>query len=107
MSGSDQAYRLEQNCADPSAETTTILFHLPQSRRVRLQLFKEDGALVDTLVDEQCAAGDHTITMDTARLPNGRYFYRITAGAFESVRQMVIARCSAPEVSDASAERVD
>jgi hypothetical protein len=97
MTRNDALYRLDQNDPDPWEDTTTILFHIPQKRRVRMQLFKDDGELVATLVDEHCAAGDHVITLDAAKLPNGSYFYRLTAGAFESVRRMVITRESSAE----------
>jgi hypothetical protein len=45
-----------------------------------------------TLVNGQKEAGNYSVRFDAAGLPSGAYFYRIEAGAFVSVKRMVLIK---------------
>jgi len=88
-------YALDQNYPNPFNPTTTIGYSLPAGGHVRLSLYDLLGQEVARLVDDDQAAGRHTVVLDAGRSPrlaSGMYFYRIQAGTFTDVRKLVILR---------------
>jgi hypothetical protein len=64
---------------NPFRRSVDIAFTLPQSGRVRVEVYTADGRLVSQLADQTMAAGRHTLTWRTgAETPSGVYFYRVT-----------------------------
>lgn len=85
-------YRLEQNRPNPFNPSTVIRFSLKESGPVRIRLYTVLGEEVETVVEEEMPAGDHSVRYDAARLASGVYLYRLTAGDFTAVRRMVLVR---------------
>lgn len=83
---------LEQNYPNPFNPVSTIAFALPESRRVTLVVYDVLGRRIDTLVDRKMEAGRYEVTWDASRLPSGVYLYRITAGDFVQVKQMILIK---------------
>ena len=83
---------LEQNYPNPFNPVSTIAFALPESRKVTLVIYDVLGRRVDTLVDRRMEAGRYEVTWDASRLPSGMYLYRITAGDFVQVKQMLLIK---------------
>lgn len=83
-------YALLQNFPNPFNPSTVIRFVLPALSRVRLSVFDLLGREVALVLDEERAAGEHSITFDAAGLASGVYFYRMVAGPFTGVRQMMV-----------------
>jgi hypothetical protein len=76
---------------------TTISYVLPKSVHVKLVIYDVLGHEVRKLVDERQAAGHHQIAWNSqndlgSRVPSGLYFYRMTAGAFEMTRKLMVVR---------------
>ncbi len=75
---------LGQAHPNPFNPSTTIGFALAQSGPTHLDIFTVDGRLVRTLVDDNLAAGDHSVTWtgidsNGRAMASGTYFYRLTA----------------------------
>jgi hypothetical protein len=86
------SYTLEQNYPNPFNPATTINFSLPQSGRVRLEIFDLQGRMVSLLLDASKEAGKHQITFDASRLVSGMYFYRLQAGDYTCVKKMMLVK---------------
>jgi hypothetical protein len=70
---------------NPFRSHVAIHFTLPQSGRVRVEIYAADGRRVDTLLDDELAAGSHSVTWSVGKsAPSGVYFYRVLAGGAES-----------------------
>ncbi len=88
---------LSQNYPNPFNPTTTVRFSLAENSRVVLAIYDVRGALVRTLVDGPRVAGEHRVEWNGDndsgyRVSSGVYFYRLTAGQFQSTRKMVLLK---------------
>lgn len=79
-----QKYSLLQNYPNPFNPRTTLRYDVPQTSRVKLQIFNMLGQVVATLLNEQKDAGYYETNWDAANYPSGVYFYRIEAIAAEN-----------------------
>ena len=86
------AFRLEQNYPNPFNPVTTIKFSLPEGGHVMLKLYDALGREVRTLLNENRNAGLHSINFVADNLSNGVYYYKITAGNYNSVKKMIILK---------------
>ena len=86
------AFALEANYPNPFNPATTIRYALPQRASVRLSVYDVQGRLVRVLVEAEQAMGWHEVRFEAAALPSGVYSYRLEAGAFRAVRQMLLLR---------------
>lgn len=88
-----RAFSLEQNYPNPFNPSTTIKFSTPAASTVSLVIYNTLGQEVARLVDRrQMAAGDYSMSWDAAGLPNGIYFYRLTAGQYVRTRKMFLMK---------------
>jgi hypothetical protein len=85
-------FTLAQNYPNPFNPTTQISYQLPVDSRVRLAVFDMLGRQVATLVDEQMAAGRHSVTFDAGNLSSGIYLYRLQAGNTVMTRKLTIMK---------------
>ena len=91
------AYTLDQNYPNPFNPSTTIRFQLPEASNVRLSVHDLLGREVTTLVSQPMSAGAHEVSWNgrdaAGRLvATGVYLYRIEAGDFMQVKQMMLAK---------------
>lgn len=91
------AIALEPNYPNPFNPMTTIGFHVEEASRVKLTVLDVAGRRVATLLDKPMPAGYHQVTWngtdDAGRLvASGTYFYRITTGASEKTRKMILLK---------------
>jgi hypothetical protein len=85
-------YTLEQNYPNPFNPTTKIEYAIPAGGQVRISVFNALGEEVVRLVDEEEAAGYHSVSFDASGLPSGMYTYRISAGHYSAVRKMMLLK---------------
>lgn len=85
-------FKLEQNYPNPFNPETKIVFNLPETGHVRLNVYNMLGQEVASLVDEQLSAGIHESVFDATNLPSGIYFYTIQTGEFSATRKMVLIK---------------
>jgi hypothetical protein len=77
---------------NPFNPSTTISFALPEADIVRIAVYDVSGRWIQTLVNEQRAAGRHTVTFDARDLPSGVYFARMESGSFALTRKLLLFR---------------
>lgn len=86
------AYSLSQNYPNPFNPTSNIQFTLPQNNHVRIDVYNINGQLVQTLVNTNMTAGEHTVTFNARNLASGVYIYRIVAGNFVQSKRMTLIK---------------
>ena len=77
---------------NPFNPSTTISFALPEADVVQIAVFDVAGRWIQTLVNEKCGAGNHTVSFDARDLPSGVYFARMEAAAFTMTKKMLLIR---------------
>jgi len=92
-----QAFHLNQNYPNPFNPTTTISYGLAEPSTVLLEMFNVLGQKIRTLVTAHQTAGTYSIQWDACTddgLPvsSGIYIYRLQAGDFVQVRQMLLLK---------------
>lgn len=83
---------LSQNYPNPFNPTTSIRFGIDKASNVRLDVFNMLGQHVTTLVDQQKAAGFHTVNFEAAQYPSGLYIYQITANGSRQIKKMTLIK---------------
>ncbi|MBN1630357.1 MAG: DUF1565 domain-containing protein [Thermoleophilia bacterium] len=96
--GVPRDYALHANHPNPFNPITTISYDLPVAGKVELSVYNVAGRLVRSLIRDQVRpAGRHAVTWDGCddnqeEVASGVYFYRIEAGEFRDMRQMVLLK---------------
>jgi len=89
---------LDGNYPNPFNPATRIVFETPRRTLVSLHVYDFAGRLVRTLLsDESSRAGRNEVFWDGCgddgrEAASGVYFYRLTAGAFDATRRMILLR---------------
>ena len=86
------SYSLQQNYPNPFNPVTTIRYAIPARELVTLKVFDVLGQEVSTLVDEVQDAGERSVTFNANALSSGIYSLRMTAGAFTSIKRMLLIK---------------
>ncbi len=72
---------------NPFNSQATIKFNLSASDAVKIDIYDLLGRKVETLVDRNLSAGNHSITWDAGNVATGIYFARLqTTNKFESIK---------------------
>lgn len=66
--------QLFQNYPNPFNHSTIIRYYLPRSGHVTLKIYDDNGQVVETLVNQKLAAGEHQLQWSLNNLPAGIYF---------------------------------
>ncbi len=77
---------------NPFSSRAHIIFELEKAERVKLEIFDLKGRKLSTLVNETKQPGQHTVDWDADNLPNGIYFYKLTAHKHISTGKMILLR---------------
>lgn len=92
-------YALYQNFPNPLRDETRIRYAITSEASVSLQVFNIAGQVVATLVDEHQSPGFHSVAWRAEDVPNGVYFYRLTArqaggeaGDFSQTKKLVVIK---------------
>ncbi|MFZ1685549.1 MAG: FlgD immunoglobulin-like domain containing protein [Candidatus Zixiibacteriota bacterium] len=94
--GLPSTFSLHPAYPNPFNPSTTISFDLPKRAEVKLIVFDLLGREVRKLVDQEMAAGAHSVKWDGTNeagkaVASGVYFFKMTAGEFEkSVKGMLV-----------------
>ncbi len=89
---SPNGFTLNQNYPNPFNPTTIISYQIPGDSKVTVKIFDLLGREVMTLVNEIQPAGSHQVRLDASNLPNGLYFYTISAKNFKATRKMILLK---------------
>jgi len=69
---------------NPTRGIFDFRFQIADLGRVSLKIYNIQGQEVAVVVDEEMAAGEHTVRWDAERMPAGIYFYRLAVGGQRS-----------------------
>jgi subtilisin family serine protease len=87
-----RVFSLSQNYPNPFNPSTLIKFSIAEPRFVSLKVYDALGREITTLVNEVRVPGDYTVDWNPHGLTSGIYFYRLTAGAYTSMKKMTLLR---------------
>ena len=65
---------------------------MPSSSNVKLTVYDITGKKVGEILNQQLAAGSHTVDFNAKNLASGTYIYRIQAGDFVEAKKMVLLK---------------
>ncbi len=85
-------FELNQNYPNPFNPTTAISYQLSAVSDVQLTVYNMLGQKVQTLVNGQQAAGQHSVHFNASGLASGIYYYTLRAGSNTITRKMVLLR---------------
>ena len=85
-------FNLYQNYPNPFNPITTIKFDLPKSTFVTMKIYDVEGKEMEVIIDQKMEAGKYELSWDASKFASGIYFYKLTAGDFESVKKMVLLK---------------
>ncbi len=77
---------------NPFNSTTRILYGLPGSSYISINIFDIRGERVGTLVEGRLTAGKYDVVLDAVELETGVYFVRMRAGNFSATRKIILVR---------------
>ncbi|MGC9336787.1 MAG: T9SS type A sorting domain-containing protein, partial [Candidatus Cloacimonadia bacterium] len=83
---------LKANYPNPFQFTTTINYSLAQPQRVKIQIYNIRGQLVEELLDQKQAAGEHAVSWHPDNLSSGIYFYRLETATKSFIKKMVLIK---------------
>jgi hypothetical protein len=86
------SFALRQNYPNPFNPVTTIVYDIPQTTIVRLEILNVLGQTVTSLVDEMQTAGRYSVRFDGTTFASGVYFSRLTIGEQILSRKMVLQK---------------
>lgn len=85
-------FALYQNYPNPFNPRTDIRYQIAESRFVTLRIYDLLGQEMATLVHDVRQPGKYSVSWDASGFSSGIYFYQLTAGAFTSVRKLVVLK---------------
>jgi Secretion system C-terminal sorting domain len=83
---------LLQNVPNPAIGSTTVNFEIVNANNVSLSVYDVAGKLVKTINEGNLSAGKHAITVKTADLDAGIYFYTLTVGDQHLTKKMSVMK---------------
>jgi hypothetical protein len=94
------AFHLSQNYPNPFKEETVIKYCVAYTTRVKLTVYDSEGEVIETLVDEEKKPGTYEIKFtacvghsgESRILPKGMYSYRLEAGNYASLKNMILEK---------------
>jgi hypothetical protein len=84
--------QLRQSFPNPFANATAIRYAIPGPVKVAVKIYNALGEEIETLIDAEHAAGEHTLLWAGNDLANGLYFVRLQAGAVVKTKKIVLVR---------------
>jgi uncharacterized delta-60 repeat protein len=85
-------FSLGQNYPNPFNPVTSINFTLPKHAAIKLIVYDMLGKQLETLVDEELAAGKYNVNWNAAKYSSGAYFYTIRAGEYTETKKMFLVK---------------
>ena len=78
--------------SNPVTDSALLDFSTPAAGHATVQVFDLSGRTVDTLVNEEVAAGNHSVSWTPGNISSGVYFVRLTTAAGTVSTQAMVLR---------------
>lgn len=85
-------FKLYNNYPNPFNPSTKIRYAIPQTAFAVLKVYSITGQEVATLINEEKTPGVYEVNFDATKLSSGVYIYRLQAGSFIDVKEMVLLK---------------
>ncbi|MGC8858016.1 MAG: endonuclease [Ignavibacteria bacterium] len=85
-------FTLHQNYPNPFNSTTKIVFDVPYTSRIKINLYDVAGKMIVDLVDGTYEVGSYDFLFDASFLSTGVYFLRMTSGNFTATKRIFYLR---------------
>ncbi|MCK4359555.1 MAG: T9SS type A sorting domain-containing protein [Candidatus Cloacimonetes bacterium] len=86
------SYQLYNNYPNPFSYSTSVMYCIPRSTKVKILIYNIKGQLVETLVDSDKLAGYHTVEWDAKDMSSGIYFYKLTTKDKTFIKKIILMR---------------
>ena len=91
------ANALKGNYPNPFNPETTIRYSVREASDVSIEIYNLKGQLVNRLVNEHKAAGEHSVVwkgtdMNNRPVASGVYFYKMNTGKFSATKKMIMMK---------------
>ncbi len=83
---------LSQNYPNPFNAKTTISFTLDKPQHASLKIYDLLGREIETLIDDNLDAGEHSVIFDAKGLASGTYLYNLTTDSFTEHKRMLLIK---------------
>jgi len=83
---------LLNNFPNPFNPSTTIEFNLVEATSVKIDIYNNAGQKVETLLDQNLSAGNHSVEWNASDMASGIYFYKIQANGVQEVKRMILVK---------------
>ncbi|GEM_PF-2803150 len=77
---------------ETTASYSNISFGLPSSENVCINIYDATGRIIEQVLNEKLSAGAHTVTWNSANLPNGLYFVRLLTPTHTATSTVVLVK---------------
>ncbi|MFA5033106.1 MAG: T9SS type A sorting domain-containing protein [bacterium] len=77
---------------NPSLNSMTIKYGLPEKANVSLRLYDISGRMVKTLYSEIQEKGYHTVNIRKGEFPKGVYFIKFAAGNYKETKKLILMK---------------
>jgi hypothetical protein len=77
---------------NPFNDITTIHYSLAKEQYVSIRIYDAMGKELETLIEEQLSAGNHTIDWKAANYNNGIYFCKLKSGDISITRKLILLK---------------
>ena len=85
-------FKLFANYPNPFNPSTKIRYAIPQTSFTVLKVYSITGKEVATLINEEKTPGVYEVNFNAANLSSGVYIYKLQAGKFTDVKEMVLLK---------------
>ena len=85
-------FELSQNYPNPFNPSTKINYSIPKQSFVTITVYDVLGRKINTLVNEEKAAGNYTLEFNGGSLASGIYFYQIRTDEFSQIKKMLLLK---------------
>jgi endoglucanase len=94
---SPERFRVSEPYPNPFNPATTLSYHLPEERFVKITIHDMQGRVIKALVAGQQLKGTHSVQWSglnemNQAMPTGVYLYRIETGSFSETRKVVLLK---------------
>ncbi|MFZ2322244.1 MAG: T9SS type A sorting domain-containing protein [Ignavibacteriaceae bacterium] len=86
------SFKLYANYPNPFNPSTKIRYAIPQTAYTVLKVYSITGKEIATLINEEKTPGVYEVTFDAANYSSGIYIYRLQAGSFTDIKEMVLMK---------------
>ncbi len=92
MNDAEGIISVSNNFPNPVKDITTFSYQVNKNVNVNVDLYDLSGRLVMSLPQGNQTSGVHNVKINAENLPNGSYFFTVTAGENKTTKKMVVVK---------------